>query len=388
MEELIVQVKEIVLGLDGLPDWLRASVPYLIRAGIAAVVMLAFYVVSRIVKLAIRSVGRRRLKKVNEEYEGSNWDLADSVVQGAIIIAGLPIALAAFGIDSRPYFEAYGMGVFMAIVVVLVAYMVAKWTAASIRKFGEKARRTHSADGTLFAFMAALMTYMIMGIGFVLALTQLGVQTGSLIALVGAAGLAIALALQDTLKAVASGVMLAIFRPYRIGDWVHVAGMEGEVTDITPFRTTIRPVTNNAVSLPNDKVWTDAISNSTTFARRRLDLYLDISYDDDVDYACDVTRNAVNELGRVLAKPDTWVGVHGFMDSSVRLRCRVWVATPEYVQMRSDCLRVIKKAYNENGITIPYPHQVEIQRQEAPKDDVERPVRVESDETSGGSGGD
>ncbi|MEO1643370.1 MAG: mechanosensitive ion channel family protein, partial [Pseudomonadota bacterium] len=228
---------------------------------------------------------------------------------------------------------------------------------------------------------------LIMGIGFVLALTQLGVQTGSLIALVGAAGLAIALALQDTLKAVASGVMLAIFRPYRIGDWVNVAGMEGEVTDITPFRTTIKPVTNNAVSLPNDKVWTDAISNSTTFARRRLDLYLDISYDDDVDFACDVTRDAVNGLGRVLAKTETWVGVHGFMDSSVRLRCRVWVATPEYIQMRSDCLRAIKKAYNDSDITIPYPHQVEIQRQEAPKSDLERPQRPTDEAPDQGRGG-
>ncbi|MEO1643415.1 MAG: hypothetical protein AAFR74_08770, partial [Pseudomonadota bacterium] len=154
MESLIVSVKQTILGIEGLPDWFRVSVPYLVRAAIAAVLLLTFYLASRIVKMAIRAVGKRRLRKVNEEYEGSNWDLADSVIQGAIILAGLPVALAAFGVDSRPYFEKYGMGVLMAIVFVVVAYMVAKWTASSIRKFGDKARRTHSADGTLFAFMA------------------------------------------------------------------------------------------------------------------------------------------------------------------------------------------------------------------------------------------
>ncbi|MEL7231824.1 MAG: mechanosensitive ion channel family protein, partial [Pseudomonadota bacterium] len=302
----------------------------------------------------------------NEEYEGSSWDLADSAVQALILICSVPFALAAFGVDVAPYVEQYGTGLVMAVIVLVVGLMLARWVSSAIRKFGDKARRGHRADGTLFAFMASLVTYLIMGVAIVLALTQLNVQTGSLIALLGAAGLAIALALQDTLKAVASGVMLAIFRPYRIGDWVNAGGMEGEVTDITPFRTTIKPATNNAVSLPNDKVWTDAISNSTQFARRRLDLYLDVSYEDDTDFAIQVTLEAVNELSRVLAKPETWVGVHGFMDSSVRLRCRVWVATPEYVQMRSDCLRAIKKAYAENGISIPYPHQVEIQRKEVP----------------------
>lgn len=362
MEELITNVKELMLGIDKLPDWFGAAVPYLVRSGFALLFMLVFYAISRLVKAAVRAVGKRHLAKIKEEYDGSTWDLADSAVQAAILLAGLPFALAALGVDTRPYFERYGMGVLMASIVIIVAYLIAKWTSGSIRRFGEKARRSHSADGTLFAFMGALMTYLIMGIGIVLALTQLGVQTASLIALVGAAGLAIALALQDTLKAVASGVMLAIFRPYRIGDWVNVAGIEGEVTDITPFRTTIKPVTNNAVSLPNDAVWTSPISNSSRFARRRLDLYVDIAYEDDTDFAIERTHEAINSLSRVLAKHETWVGVSAFRDSSVQLRCRAWVAMPEYVQMRSDCLRAIKKAYAEHGITIPYPHQVEIQR--------------------------
>lgn len=355
-----------LLALEGLPDWLRAALPLLWRGALALGTMVLAYIIARLVKRVIRSVGRKQLAKRDEDYDGSSWDLIGSAVQAIIILSGVPFALAVFGFDIAPYLEQYGTGVVMAILVIIVGVMISRWMSAAIRKFGEKARKSHRADGTLFAFMASLVTYLIMGLAIVLALTQLGVQTGSLIALVGAAGLAIALALQDTLKAVASGVMLAIFRPYRIGDWVNVAGMEGEVTDITPFRTTIKPVTNNAVSLPNDQVWTNPISNSSRFARRRLDLYLDVSYEDDTDFAIETTREAVNALPRVLAKQETWVGVHAFRDSSVQLRCRVWVTMPEYVQMRSDCLRAIKKAYDQQGITIPYPHQVEIQRKQVP----------------------
>lgn len=357
---------EQLLALEGLPEWLRAALPLIWRSVLALCVLVIAYVIARLVKRAIRSVGRKQLAKKDEDYDGSVWDLTDSAVQAVIILCGIPFAMAVYGIEIAPYLERYGTGVMMAIIVIIVGVMIARWMSAAIRKFGEKARKSHRADGTLFAFMASLVTYLIMGLAIVLALTQLGVQTGSLIALVGAAGLAIALALQDTLKAVASGVMLAVFRPYRIGDWVNVAGMEGEVTDITPFRTTIKPATNNAVSLPNDEVWTNPISNSSRFARRRLDLYLEVSYEDDTDFAIEKTLEAVNALPRVLAKQDTWVGVHAFRDSSVQLRCRAWVTMPEYVQMRSDCLRAIKKAYAEHGITIPYPHQVEIQRKEVP----------------------
>jgi small conductance mechanosensitive channel len=355
-----------LLSLDGLPEWARQILPFAWHAALAIGIMVLAYIVAQLVKVAIRLVGQRRLAKRHEDYDGSSWDLADSAIQAMIILAGVPFALSVFGFEITPYFATYGTGILTAITIIVVAAVLSRWIGSSIRQFGDKARRSHRADGTLFAFMASLVTYMVMGLAIVFALTQLGVQTASLIALVGAAGLAIALALQDTLKAVAGGVMLAIFRPYRIGDWVNIAGREGEVTDISPFRTTIKPVTNSAVSLPNDKVWTESISNSSRYARRRLDLYVDVSYEDDTDFAIEKTHEAINDLSRVLAKSETWVGVHAFRDSSVQLRCRAWVAMPEYVQMKSDCLRAIKKAYDQHGITIPYPHQVEIHRGEKP----------------------
>jgi small-conductance mechanosensitive channel len=354
-----------LMGLDALPGWFKLILPQVWHFVLAACIMIIGYFTALFIKVIVRWFGTRQLKKKNRAYEGSLWDLTDSAAQALTMLAFLPLALTVIGVNAAGYLNENAGGIISAIVILIVAVMLSRWLSTSIKTFGDKAQRSHRGDGTLFMFLGALVSYLVIGFALVLSLTQLGVQSASLIALVGAAGLAIALALQDTLKAVASGVMLAMFRPYRIGDWVHVAGMEGEVTDITPFRTTIKPATNQAVSLPNDQVWTNAISNSTRFARRRLDLYLDISYEDDTERAIKITLDAVNALSRTLAKADTWVGVHAFKDSSVQLRCRVWVATPEYVQMRSSCLLAIKAAYAEHGITIPYPHQVEIHQYRA-----------------------
>ena len=369
MMELIDTPLNYLMSLETTPSWLKTILPQVWHFLVAALVMVLGYFVALAVKAIIKWWGCRRLKKTNQAYEGSMWDLLDSAAQAFVVLAFVPLALTVIGVDAGKYLSQNAGGIISALVILIVAVMLSRWLSSSIKAFGEKAQRAHRGDGTLFMFLGALVSYLVIGFALVLSLTQLGVQSASLIALVGAAGLAIALALQDTLKAVASGVMLAIFRPYRIGDWVNVAGMEGEVTDITPFRTTIKPPTNQAVSLPNDQVWTNPISNSSRFARRRLDLYLDVSYEDDIDKAIQVTLEAVNALSRTLAKPETWVGVHAFRDSSVQLRCRVWVAMPEYVQMRSDCLRAIKAAYAQNDISIPYPHQVEIQRPYKPAGD-------------------
>jgi small-conductance mechanosensitive channel len=370
MMEFIDRPLTYLMGLEATPGWLKAILPQVWHFFVAALIMVLGYFVALTVKAIIKWWGSRRLKKTDRAYEGSKWDLLDSAIQALVVLAFVPIALTVIGVDAGQYLSQNSGGIISALVILTVAVMLSRWLSSSIKSFGQKAQMAHRGDGTLFMFLGALVSYLVIGFALVLSLTQLGVQSASLIALVGAAGLAIALALQDTLKAVASGVMLAIFRPYRIGDWVNVAGMEGEVTDITPFRTTIKPPTNQAVSLPNDQVWTNPISNSSRFARRRLDLYLDVSYEDDVDKAIQVTLDAVNALSRTLAKPETWVGVHAFRDSSVQLRCRVWVAMPEYVQMRSDCLRAIKAAYAQNDISIPYPHQVEIQRPYKPAGDM------------------
>jgi small-conductance mechanosensitive channel len=206
-----------------------------------------------------------------------------------------------------------------------------------------------------------LIKYIIFAVAIVFALSQVGFPAASLAAVLGAAGLAIGLALQDTLKSVAAGVMLAIFRPFRIGDYVGVAGLEGTITNITPFTTSLRQIDNKIVSITNDKVWGDPLINFTAEYQRRLDLYFDVSYEDDLDHALKVLLDTANEHPQVLQKDTTWTGVHALAESSVQLRLRAWVATPDFVQIRADLYKSVKQAFDREGISIPYPHQVQIE---------------------------
>ena len=207
-------------------------------------------------------------------------------------------------------------------------------------------------------FAASLFKYLIFTVAIVFALTQLGFPTASLAALLGAAGLAIGLALQDTLKAVAAGIMLAVFRPFRIGDYVTVAGLDGEVIDVTPFLTQVKQIDNKVVSITNDSVWAEPLINHTRQTRRRLDLYFDISYDDNMDLAMRLVREVADAHPRILSDDETWVGIHALAASSVQVRLRAFVATPEFVNVRADITKAVKEAFDANGVTIPFQHVV------------------------------
>ena len=154
--------------------------------------------------------------------------------------------------------------------------------------------------------------------------------------------------------------MLAVFRPFRIGDYVSVAGLDGTITNITPFTTSLRQIDNKIVSITNDKVWGDPLINFTAEEQRRLDLFFDVSYEDNLDHALKVLRDTVNAHEQVLQKDTTWTGVHELADWSVKLRLRAWVATSDVVDIRADLLRVVKLAFDREGISIPYPHQVQV----------------------------
>ena len=151
--------------------------------------------------------------------------------------------------------------------------------------------------------------------------------------------------------------------------------MDGEITDITPFRTTFKQIDNKIVSVTNDKVWGDPLVNHTRQTRRRFDLYFDISYDDNMDHALKTLLDTANEHPRILAKDETWVGVHTLADWSVRLRLRAYVATPEFVQVRADLTKAVKEAFDREGITIPFPHQVNMAyRPHAPSGSEQGPL--------------
>lgn len=341
------------------PAWALAIEPIFEKWGIVVLSAVVIWIVAGLMRRLVLLIGQRAISK-DKEFEGSNWDLAASVTRIFALILLSPIPLGFAGYDWEALVEKRGPGAVGAVAILVIAVIVANGVARSLRRFGRKAHRRAGADDTLFAFAASLFKYLIFAVAIVFALTQLGFPTASLAALLGAAGLAIGLALQDTLKAVAAGIMLAIFRPFRIGDYVSAAGLDGEVIDITPFLTQVKQIDNKIVSITNDKVWAEPLINHTRQTRRRLDLYFDISYDDNMDLALGLVRDVANAHPRVLAKDETWVGVHSLASSSVQLRLRAYVATPEFVDVRAGITKGVKEAFDANGVTIPFPHQVNV----------------------------
>jgi len=347
------------IDTSGWPPWAAAIEPIFEKWGIVVLSAVVIWIVAGLMRRLVLLIGQRAISK-DKEFEGSNWDLAASVTRIFALILLSPIPLGFAGYDWEVLVEKRGPGAVGAVAILVIAVIVANGVARSLRRFGRKAHRRAGADDTLFAFAASLFKYLIFAVAIVFALTQLGFPTASLAALLGAAGLAIGLALQDTLKAVAAGIMLAIFRPFRIGDYVSAAGLDGEVIDITPFLTQVKQIDNKIVSITNDKVWAEPLINHTRQTRRRLDLYFDISYDDNMDLALGLVRDVANAHPRVLAKDETWVGVHSLASSSVQLRLRAYVATPEFVDVRAGITKGVKEAFDANGVTIPFPHQVNV----------------------------
>jgi small conductance mechanosensitive channel len=369
---------DFLLGLDtsGWPLWAAAIWPDTVKWGLVIASVGLIWLVASLVKFLILLTGRRLTPK-DQPFEGTSWDLAASTGRffGFILMMPLPLGLA--GYDWHGLVEKHGPGAFAASVILVAAFVIANTLSRSLRRFGAKAHAHSGADDTLIAFSASLIKYIIFAVAIVFALSQLGFPAASLAAVLGAAGLAIGLALQDTLKSVAAGVMLAIFRPFRIGDYVSVAGLDGTITNITPFTTSLRQIDNKIVSITNDKVWGDPLINFTAEPQRRLDLFFDIAYETDLDHALKVLRETVNAHEHVLQKETTWTGVHELADWSVKLRLRAWVATSDVVDIRADLLRIVKLSFDREGISIPYPHQVQVDyatgRDAAPAKDTPPP---------------
>lgn len=187
------------------------------------------------------------------------------------------------------------------------------------------------------------------------ALQQFGFDTASLLAIVGAAGLAIALALQDTFES-RHGTSIAVFRPYRIGDNVKIAGQDGTVADITPFTTVLNTIDNREVVITNDKAWGDVIINSSVRSLRRLDLLLSIDYGDDIDEAIGIIKNILTDDHRVRDEPPVWVKVVELNSSSVDLRTSTWVSNADWWDLRCDTLQKVKQGFD--GAELPFPIRI------------------------------
>lgn len=252
------------------------------------------------------------------------------------------------------------MNVGMAALILIIGFMIAGAVGRTIRKIPD---RNPKLDRTLANFFASIAKYLILAVVIIAVLTRFGVQTTSLVAVLGAASLAIGLALQGTLSNVAAGVMIIFFRPYKIGDFVEVAGVSGSVKDISLFYTELNTPDNKQIIIPNGQSWGDVITNYSAYPTRRCDFVFSAGYDDDIEKVISVLRSTFEGDERVMKEPELFVEVKSHGASSVDYVVRAWCQASDYWGLHFDMNKKVKQAFDTNGIEIPYPHQVEIQKQ-------------------------
>jgi len=254
----------------------------------------------------------------------------------------------------------YAMKVVLALLILWIGSKIARWLGKKVQNNAVKAP---NVDDTLAQFIGSLVRYAVMAMVFIAAIGQVGVQTASLVAMLGAAGLAIGLALQGTLSNVAAGAMLMLFRPFKIGDMVNITGEEGVVTDMSIFTTELTTVDHVQVIIGNGEVWGSTIQNLTAKGIRRVDNNFGIDYDDDIDKAFKVIMKTAASHPKVLSEPAApWAKVTGLGESSVDIQSRVWCKSEDYWDVMFDLNKMVKEAFDENGISIPYPISVELDK--------------------------
>ncbi len=246
----------------------------------------------------------------------------------------------------------YGISLVGAIVILIAGFWVANRARSGVVRLMQ---RFDNIDQTLTGFLAGLVRYTIIAVTVLAVLAQFGVQTASLLAVMGAAGLAIGLALQGTLSNVAAGVMLLFLRPFKLGDSIDAGGVSGSVKAITLFRTELTTPDNVQIFVPNSDVWGSAISNYSYNSTRRVEIECGIAYNDDIGKAFDVMRSVVAEDARVLPAPAPMIAVKSLGNSSVNVICRVWVKSDDYWPFTFDKQREIKEGYDAAGLNIPFP---------------------------------
>jgi small conductance mechanosensitive channel len=243
------------------------------------------------------------------------------------------------------------------IIMALVVFVVGRWVARVIVRVIERMMKKARLDDMLTSFLGNILYTVLLLVVVIAALDQLGVQTTSLLAVFGAAGLAIGLALKDSLANFSSGVMLIIFRPFKVGDFIEAAGQSGIVEQVRIFSTLLRTGDNREVTLPNGHIYGGPIVNYSARDTRRIDLVMGIGYDDDIRKAKELIQAAIATDDRILQDPAPAVAVGELADSSVNLTVRPWVNAADYWGVRSDLLQNIKQSFDANGISIPYPQR-------------------------------
>ncbi len=247
----------------------------------------------------------------------------------------------------------YGPDILAALAIYVIGRLIAKLIPRIIRRVMEKGK----ADPILVSFTCSAAYIGMMAFVIIAALNKLGVQTTSIIAVLGAAGLAIALSLKDSLGNLASGVLMTIFRPFKLGDWVEAGGTSGTVEAMGIFSTILKTADNKKVIVPNSKLTSDNITNYSAKRTRRVDLVIGVGYQEKLPKVRQVLEQVLSEDDRVLKEPAPTIAVLDLGDSSVDFAVRPWVKTADYWPVKFDLQEKIKIRFDDEGISIPFPQR-------------------------------
>ena len=251
------------------------------------------------------------------------------------------------------------IGYSISFVFALLIFFIGKWISKSVVKIlGKALRKVGGVDETLVKFLENIVYYALLTVVIIAALNKLGIATTSFLAILGAAGLAVGLALKDSLGNFASGVMIVLFKPFKAGDSVVAGGVSGTVTEVTIFNTVFLTADNQKIIVPNSSITSGSITNVNANNTRRVDIVVAISYEDSIKNAKDVLTNIINSNPKVLKDKGFGISVTDLAETSVKLGVNVWAKSSDYGSLKAELLEEIKTKFDEVGITIPYSKNV------------------------------
>jgi small conductance mechanosensitive channel len=249
-------------------------------------------------------------------------------------------------------------GYAFSLLMALLIFVIGKWIVNKIvGLLGKVLRKVKGMDVTLIKFLENIVYYALMIVVLLTSLGKLGVETTSFLAILGAAGLAIGLALKDSLGNFASGVMIIMFKPFKVGDVVTAAGVTGSVSEVGIFNSIFTTPDNQKIIIPNGAITSGSIININAHDTRRVDLVVGIGYEDDIKKTKEVLNNIISSHEKVLIDKGITIAVSELADSSVNFVVRAWVKTPDYWDVKFALTETIKLRFDEEGISIPFPQQ-------------------------------
>ena len=276
-------------------------------------------------------------KELEKNIEGLTKDISSYIPDNIVEIVG-----------------GYAFSLLMALLI----FVIGKWIVNKIVGiFGKILRKVKGMDETLIKFLENIVYYALMIVVLLTALGKLGVETTSFLAILGAAGLAIGLALKDSLGNFASGVMIIMFKPFKVGDVVTAAGVTGSVSEVGIFNSVFTTPDNQKIIIPNGAITSGSITNINANDTRRVDLVVGIGYEDDIKKTKDVLNDIISSHEKVLLDKGITVAVSELADSSVNFVVRAWVKTPDYWDVKFGLTETIKLRFDAEGISIPFPQQ-------------------------------